>query len=91
MRCSVAVVVRGRVQGVGFRYFTLDAARNRGLTGTVENRPDDSVAVQADGERDDLERFLEDLRRGPPFARVEAIEMEWNPAPVGFADFCIED
>jgi acylphosphatase len=63
----------GRVQGVGFRYFTLDAARHEGLHGYVTNRDDGSVEAVAEGDAESLERFERALRRGPSQARVERV------------------
>jgi acylphosphatase len=69
--------VKGRVQGVGFRLFVLQAARNLKLSGYVKNQPDGSVFVLAHGERTKLEELLSALRRGPLGAWVETIETEW--------------
>ena len=68
-------VVRGRVQGVGFRFFTERAARAEGLSGWVRNREDGCVEALVEGDREAVERFERHLRRGPSAARVEAIEV----------------
>ena len=75
------VVVRGRVQGVGFRYFVSHTARELGLSGTVRNRPDGTVEVEAEGDRERLAGLLEALRRGPPAARVERLDEQWSEGP----------
>jgi acylphosphatase len=72
------VVVRGRVQGVGFRYFVLRRARALGLTGWVRNRRDGAVEVQGEGDRAALEELLERLRQGPPGAIVADVEATWS-------------
>ena len=69
-------VVRGRVQGVGFRVFAEAAARHDGLHGHVANREDGAVDVLVEGGEDALERFEAALRQGPAFARVDAVEVE---------------
>jgi len=69
-------VLSGRVQGVGFRYFTLDAARREGLHGYVTNRDDGSVEAVAEGDAESLERFERALRRGPSQARVERVSVD---------------
>ncbi len=69
-------VIRGRVQGVGFRYFTRRAAESLMLTGWVRNRADGAVEVQAAGTADALGRFRGELERGPRFAFVEEIAAE---------------
>ena len=71
---SVTVILHGRVQGVGFRWWTCRQATGAGIRGTVRNLPDGSVEVRAAGPGDALARFLEALRRGPPGARVERTE-----------------
>lgn len=71
--------VRGRVQGVGFRYFVRDAARRLGLCGYVRNEYDGSVYTVASGPRGTLERLLADLKRGPSMAWVEGVDVEWLP------------
>jgi acylphosphatase len=81
-RRGLAIRVMGRVQGVGFRYFTVRAARRLGLAGTVRNLPDGSVEVAVVGEGAALERFRDELRRGPPAARVTGLEeRELLPTP----------
>lgn len=76
MRVARKFVVTGRVQGVGFRFFTQDAARREGLTGWVRNLDDGSVEAVAEGEAEALERFERDLRRGPSRARVERVRID---------------
>ena len=68
-------VVRGRVQNVGYRFFVDTAARREGLTGWVRNRPDGSVEVQAEGDREAVDRFEQQVRVGPPAARVEDVQV----------------
>ena len=68
--------VRGRVQGVGFRWWTQREACARNLVGSVWNRDDGAVEIVAGGEAFFLDAFAERLREGPPAARVEVIEVE---------------
>ena len=68
------LVVRGRVQGVGYRYWAVAEARTYRLTGWVRNRLDGTVEVLAVGAPQDLEQFVERCRIGPPSARVAAVE-----------------
>ncbi len=68
------VVVRGRVQGVGFRWHVRERARSLGLSGRVRNRPDGSVEVEAEGSVEALESLREVLRDGPPGAQVRDLE-----------------
>lgn len=76
MRIARKFIVSGRVQGVGFRYFALDAARREGLTGFVTNRDDGSVEAVAEGEGDSVDRFERALRQGPSRSRVERVMVD---------------
>jgi acylphosphatase len=66
--------IRGRVQGVGFRWWVQREAHALGLTGQVRNCADGSVEIQARGSEDALRALRERLRTGPPTARVNEIE-----------------
>jgi acylphosphatase len=65
--------VRGRVQGVGFRYSALRAARSFDIRGFVRNDPDGSVYIEAEGSEINLELFLDWCRKGPGYGRVDQI------------------
>jgi acylphosphatase len=68
--------VAGRVQGVGFRVFVLDAAESEGLRGWVRNAPGGDVEGVAEGECEALDRFATRLQRGPASARVDHVTMD---------------
>jgi acylphosphatase len=68
------VIVRGKVQGVGYRAFVEDEAAIRGLQGWVKNRRDGSVEAVFAGPAEDVETIIEACRRGPWSARIEGIE-----------------
>jgi len=76
MRVARRFVITGRVQGVGFRYFTQSAATREGLHGWVRNRPDGSVEALAEGDADAVERFERAVRSGPRGARVETVDAQ---------------
>ena len=69
--------VSGAVQGVGFRYFAMNAAHELGITGWVRNLYDGSVQVVAESSREALEAFLKQLRRGPHSGRVDEVRDSW--------------
>jgi acylphosphatase len=73
--------VRGRVQGVGFRWWTTREARDLGLRGAVRNLDDGSVAVRVAGSAGEVERMERRLQQGPGSARVEAVEREAHILP----------
>ena len=75
MRVAREYVVSGRVQGVGFRYFSQAAAVREVVSGWVQNLPDGRVAIVAEGAADALERFEREIRRGPPGALVERVDI----------------
>ncbi|MGM0584091.1 MAG: acylphosphatase [Pseudomonadota bacterium] len=79
-------VIRGRVQGVSFRAWTVDAARRLGLEGWVRNNPDGAVELLAQGEGDRVAALLEACRQGPPAARVTGIKAEAVAPPARLPD-----
>ena len=81
-------IVRGRVQGVGYRFFAERAARELGVRGWVRNLPDGSVEAVAEGEDEAIVRFLTRLREEPRGSRVESLA-EDDFAVSGFASFDI--
>ena len=70
------VVARGRVQGVGYRAFVEEEALRRGLEGWVRNRRDGTVEAVLSGADDVIAAMIDACRRGPPAARVEAVDAE---------------
>ncbi len=73
---AVTGCVRGRVQGVGFRYSMQSTATGLGVAGWVRNLPDRSVAFHAQGSREAVDAFLSWSRSGPAFARVDEVDVE---------------
>lgn len=85
------VYVRGRVQGVGFRWWTRARAMELGLVGHARNMPDGRVEVQAQGDRADVERLVELLSeqvsvRSRP-GRVDAVTVQWHAPREGVTGF----
>jgi len=70
------LVLRGRVQSVGFRYSMVDAAQARRVTGWVRNLRDGGVEAFVQGEEAAVEALVAWCRRGPPAARVEAVDAQ---------------
>jgi acylphosphatase len=75
----VYIRVSGRVQGVGFRFFTHRAAQRVGLVGYVRNMPNGDVEAEAQGLREDIEAFLCQVRRGPSASRVKRVDVHDRP------------
>ncbi len=76
----LSALVSGEVQGVGYRRFVRQRALDLGLSGYAENLSDGRVEIVAEGKKDDLERLLHWLRRGPPHARVDRLDEQWAEA-----------
>jgi len=74
----IHLTVSGRVQGVGFRFFTVNRANRYGITGWVKNLYDGSVEIEAEGKTSDLHLFLEEVRVGPASAHVSHVAEEWH-------------
>jgi acylphosphatase len=81
--------VSGTVQGVSFRYYTMQEARQLGLNGFVRNLPDGRVEVKAEGDRETLEALVTFLYRGSPGASVRNVDVEWLEAENSFTAFDI--
>jgi len=86
MRVARRYLVRGRVQGVGFRYFTHAAAVRAGLSGWVRNNPDGSVEAVFEGAPEAVEALIAWCHRGPAGARVDDVRVELE-APSGERGF----
>ncbi|HEY2597798.1 MAG TPA: acylphosphatase [Candidatus Dormibacteraeota bacterium] len=82
-------VIKGDVQGVGFRFFLIRRAQALGLTGWVTNRDDGVVEFVAEGRRPDLEQLERAAGEGPRQARVTAVEVNWSEATGGLTRFDI--
>jgi acylphosphatase len=88
-RRRLEAVVRGRVQGVGFRMFAFDAALALRLVGWVANEPDGSVRAVVEGPEADVLHFLRALREGPPASRVDDVTERWLPPTDAFERFSV--
>jgi acylphosphatase len=74
-RKEVRILISGRVQGVGFRYFTKKSAESAGVTGWVKNLPSGKVEVRLQGENHNIDQVIEQLRKGPVSAVVRDLEI----------------
>ncbi len=82
-------LVRGRVQGVGYRYFALEAANRLGVNGYVRNLPTHEVEIHAEAEETKLELFKRELEQGPPLARVSEVIENDLPVSGSYSSFLI--
>ncbi len=84
----VKVLVDGRVQGVGYRYFVQKQALRYGVSGHVKNLPGGKVEIDAEGDVDKVRDFLEHCYKGPPMARVDLFH-RLDVTPYGYTRFRI--
>ena len=88
---AATILVTGRVQGVGFRWWAQDAARQLGLTGSAKNLPDGRVELRIQGETEALHRMIgltiEQPTRGSRPGRVDDFEIRWREVEPGQAGF----
>ncbi len=87
MALQARLAITGRVQGVGYRDWAVATGQRLGLSGWVRNRTDGSVEALIGGDDDAVGRMIEACRRGPPLARVDAVDVEpvdLDVLPAGF-------
>jgi len=82
--------IYGKVQGVWFRKYTFDSARDIGVVGMVKNLVDGTVLVNASGKDENLRKFKELLENGSPNSRVDKIDYSWEDSSIKYSTFEIE-
>ena len=87
MQVRAHIFISGDVQGVFFRRTAKAQAEKLGVVGWIRNRNDGSVEVVAQGEKDKVDKFIEWCKKGPPFAKVENMEVEWRKNIEDFEEF----
>jgi acylphosphatase len=86
---KASIIVQGLVQGVGYRFFTVDMARKYKIKGYARNLPDGNVEVIAEGNQGMLNDFVKQLKIGPHSSKVTAIDVKWSEQEYGYTDFNI--
>ena len=86
---SVKIIIKGRVQGVSYRYFTLKQAQNFNIFGWVRNEANGDVKVYAEGDKGSLDQFINYLRKGPSFSRVDDVILKWETEDKSYNEFNI--
>lgn len=84
------IIVSGKVQSVGYRYFSQMKAVQYGVTGWARNVSNDTVEICALGTKDQLDPFIEDLRRGNPFSKITNLEITEKEQSDNFQSFTIK-
>ncbi|MBM4168232.1 MAG: acylphosphatase [Ignavibacteria bacterium] len=87
MQSAVHIIVKGLVQGVGFRYFVYRKAVSYGLKGFVRNLVNGDVEIVAEGDRSLVEELIKDTKVGPRAAHVLDLKLEWQKPTDSYRDF----
>lgn len=90
MKVASQILVKGSVQGVGYRYFAMREAAQLGVCGYVKNLANGTVEVYVEGERDLIEYFKRILKEGPSFGRVDNLEVTEMPYQNKYKSFSVE-
>jgi acylphosphatase len=81
------ILVRGLVQGVGYRYFAFRTARQLGLVGWVKNLPDGSVEIEAEGDNSAIDEYIRELKVGPRSSVVRGVDVDRIEVSGKYSDF----
>ncbi|TFH02523.1 MAG: acylphosphatase [Calditrichales bacterium] len=90
MNVAAHILVTGRVQGVGYRYFAMRNASQLGLTGYVRNLSGGSVELLTEGEKELIQHFIEILKKGPGFSRVEQVKVTYKEYSSKYSQFSVD-
>lgn len=83
------LIIKGFVQGVGYRKWARKMAQENGITGWVRNLPDGSVEALLQGEKEIIEKLINDYKKGPFLSEVESVDVVWEDEKEKFSDFTI--
>lgn len=84
------IVIHGKVQGVGYRFFATRVARRLGLKGWIQNNRDGSVEATVEGEKATIDEWIEELREGPRYAEVTKVDQETKEFTGRLGDFDVK-
>jgi acylphosphatase len=90
MKKAIHMIIKGRVQGVGFRWFAVDNARKMNVTGYVKNLLSGDVEVVAEGDEAQLDAFYALISKGPPFSHVTDVGLKDREVSGEFKEFYVE-
>ncbi len=88
--CAKQIIVHGRVQGVGFRYYVQHVGNRLGLQGDVRNSPDNTVEIVVEGDARTIADFIRKVEQGPSLSRVERVDVLDIPVKGIYGSFLIE-
>lgn len=84
------IFIEGKVQGVGFRYFTKTGAQEMGLKGWVKNLADGRVEAVFEGPKEKVMTMVEKCQKGPRAGRVESIDLQWEEIDKKLTEFSVK-
>ena len=84
------VLIAGRVQGVGFRYFVTSKAEAFNIKGYVRNLDTGAVEIEVEGEKQEIHSFLKEVRQGPLHAQIYEFQVEWKPHKQQYDHFYVK-
>ncbi|MCK4311647.1 MAG: acylphosphatase [Candidatus Cloacimonetes bacterium] len=87
---KLEIIISGRVQGVGYRFFVVHIAHSLNIRGSVKNTFSGKVKIIAVGEENDLNLFIAELRKGPMMARIDKVKVSELHSAKGYESFSIE-
>jgi len=87
---SKQIIVHGKVQGVGFRYFVQHEAKKLGLVGNVRNNPDLTVEILVEGNAGEIEKLVKQVNQGPPLSWVHRVDVVDITVKGSYSSFLIE-
>ena len=88
-KLSVYIIIKGKVQGVSFRYFTLKQAQELNIVGWVRNKPNGTVESVAQGDKINLELFIKKLKQGSSLSMVDDVILNWEHQVKDYINFTI--
>ena len=86
---TVKIIIKGRVLDVSYRYFTLRQALSFNIFGWVRNQVNGDVKAYAEGDRESLDQFINYLKKGPSFSRVDDVILNWEAEDKSYNEFNI--
>jgi len=87
MEANAKIIVKGRVQGVGFRWFVQQRAKNFAVSGYVKNLDNGDVEIEAEGDRGRVEELIKSVKVGPTFSKVRDVIIEWQQSTGKYDSF----
>lgn len=87
MRKYLTIKIHGRVQGIFFRHSARQKAKELDIKGFARNEDDGTVYIEAEGEEENLKKFLDWCRKGPALAIIKKVDFEFNSGIKNFSDF----